>query len=258
MYVRRTMTFAAMALLGALLMGLLGCGSNSSVGPGANTTASTRAFNALVGPNTATVNFAQRSASAVIEPNVAYGTATSYTTVAAGNGVNNIVTASGAQIASASYNITPATDYTLVAYGDYTKTGTSLAPVVSQFQDSVPSASGLGTNAAVRVINVAAFTNAAYQSIDIYNNGQPLTGSGLIGVGYGNATGYASLPAGAYNITVHSDANNNLLALPATTTTQFSNLTLTAGKAYTIFAIGTDNPTFAAADPFNLVLVADD
>jgi hypothetical protein len=256
MFVRKTMTFAALSLMSALLIGLFGCGSNSSVGPGSNTTASARAFNALVGPRTATVNFDQRATTSVFEPTVAYGTATSYTTVPAGNGVNNFVTAGVATIASASYNISPNTDYTLVAYGDYTQTN-GLAPTISQFNDSIPSASSLGTNAAVRVIHVAPFTNAAYQNIDIYNAGQPLSGSGLTGIAYGNATAYESLPAGTYNITVHSHTNNALLALPTSNTT-FSNLTLTAGKAYTIFAIGTDNATFTAADPFNLVLVADD
>jgi hypothetical protein len=81
---------ALVCVPGALAAGLTGCGSSSSLGPGANTTSNYRVVNTLLvasNPTGAPINFALRTP-ATTPTTVPASTATSYINTAAGNGVN--------------------------------------------------------------------------------------------------------------------------------------------------------------------------
>src|SRR5579871_284078 len=249
MSLRKATTGVVLGLGGIVIALLSGCGGNSSLGPGANTTSQLRSINTLVCANYNTLNFAQRTASINIATGVVYGQTTSYTTVPSGNGVNDFAVQNGAVVAQNAYDLQPNSTYSLVATGDCSQSsGSGVGPALLQFTDNPPTAAQLGSNAGLRVVHVAPISNATYQTIDLYNAGQPL--NGLTNIAYGGATGYAVLPAAIYNLTLHSHANNSLLALPNATATALSSLTLSAGHSYTLFVIGTTGGV--ANEPFDV------
>ena len=238
MYLQKVNAISAFGVTGVLIALLSGCGGNSSIGPGANTTSQVRSINAQVCTTYNTVNFAQRTQTANIASGVAYGQITSYSTVPSGNGINDFVVQNSTVVAQNSYDLLPNGSYTLVATGDCSQGSASgVSPNILQYTDSPPTAAQLSANAGLRVVHVAPATASGYQVVDLYNTGLPL--AGLTNVSYGGATGYAILPAATYNLTLHSHANNNLLPLPTATTTALSSLKLASGHSYTLFIIGT-------------------
>jgi hypothetical protein len=241
-----------------MVAALVGCGgTDTSLGPSGNTTATVRAFNALVS-STTSADFAQRNQAAVLFHGVGYGQATGYTQDAAGNSLNDFIVQNGVAVTSGSGTLSPNNSYTLIAAGDASIAsggGINLGAQFLQIKDDPPSAASLNGNAAVRVVHVAPNVAVAYQTIDLYNAGLPLTG--LTNISYGSATAYVSLPAMTYNLTIHSHASNSLLALPVGTTTSLSAITFTAGKSYTLFVIGSANEP-ALNEPFDVRVVTDD
>lgn len=254
MSLRKATAGAVSLFAGALISLMSGCGGNTSIGPGANTTSNLRSVNALVCGSYNTLNIAQRTSTANIATGVVYGQSTAYSTVPSGNGVNDYAVQNSTVVAQSAFDLHPNGVYTLVAAGDCSQTaGNSAAPNLFQFTDSPPTTAQLGSNAALRVIHVAPATAAGYQTIDVYNAGLPL--ANLTNISYGNASVYATLPSATYNLTLHSHANNTLLPLPAATTTALSSLTLAAGHSYTLLILGTTGAV--PNEGFDAKLIAD-
>ena len=222
------------------LMSGCGSGSNTSLGPGGNTTSQLRSYNALVCSTYNSLDFAQRVSTALLTQGAVYGQINGYNTVPAGNGINDFAIQTGTVVAQKSFDLHPDGSYTLAAAGDCSQASASgVTPTLFQFTDTPPTTAQLSASAALRIIHLAPATAAGYQTIDVYNAGLPL--SGLTNIGYGTASVYALLPAATYNLSLHSHATNALLPVPAATTNLLASLNLAAGHVYTLFVIGTTN-----------------
>lgn len=273
MKVRNFAPLVLLSLFGAVAAGLVGCGSNSSLGPSAGTSSRVRLLNALVGGPTAGVDFynstktlnAQNSSNTNI--GVLYGTyqpATNTSTLAlyryvqATNSAtysvyaNNAFTpgASIAPLATNQFSLDPhnistsGTDtggtYTLVTYGVDNATDVT-APRLTRFVDSPPNNIPTG-QFALRVIHVApnVGTGSNY-AVSLYNEG---TKTALIGnITYGNSSSYVSFQAGSYSMSIRDGNGATVLLGPTTYTFQ-------QGLAYTLYLIGQAGNT---AQPLQII-----
>jgi hypothetical protein len=161
----------------------------------------------------------------------------------------------GTQVATAT-NALGAAYYTLALYGECSPPSgsTGLGPTLTQFTDSIP-ASLPANIAAVRVINLAPSTNAAYAQFDIYSNGAALPG--LSGVAYGTISSggaYTNVAANGlpldFQLYAHAagSTSETLVSIPTTSAGQLEGFTPTAGDVYTIFIYGSpDNGSINAS-----------
>src|SRR5215472_10288303 len=138
---RKQYLLAGLGLIGAVTLGLMGCGNESSIGPPGNATSLVRFFNVLAGTNS--VAIAQRNpATAPLVSNLGYGRTTGYFLTTAGNGIQTYALQPGTQTVLASGSVT------LYAHNQGSNPGTSTViiagvtgqaspnnPQVIQFQD---------------------------------------------------------------------------------------------------------------------------
>jgi len=226
-----------------LLSALFGCGGNSlskPLGTDPNDTNKERAFNALVGGPSATVDIAQRSANLNPTP-LAFGQNSNYITVSSGISITTNAYQSGTTIKLApEASVTMIRDfyYTEVLTGIFGTSGAT-APRLIQFSDNFPAPITAG-NVALRVVNVSPDS----PPISLYNTtGAPPTSVAIAGLGnvtYGTESksgtaDYITAAAGAYTLTVRDNAGNVLTSLGP--------VTLAGGHAYSIFVSGMVHPT---------------
>lgn len=153
---------------------------------------------------------------------VAFGTISSYLPVAAGT-YNIKVCAAGTTTCVIDANLTFADGV------KYTVAATNLLASI-EAQVITDGAVFDAANAQVRVVHFSADTPA----VDVLT--QDGTATIVNNLAYPNATGYLTLPANTYDLKVCADADNTLCPLdPAP-------LTLAAGTAYSVFAIGALTP----------------
>jgi hypothetical protein len=264
MSVRKFVPHVALSLLGALGLGLVGCGGGSS---NPNTSSNVRVVNALVGvPGSGAIDLAERSPTAYIPngQNVAYGAASKYGTVAADNvnAINIFASATGVPattLAQGSYTQTNSFYYTEVVTGVVgAAAGSATAPQVLQFTDDIPAGTIQNTqNAAVRVINASPGLPTSIQVYNDTNGPVAITDLGTIAYGHTNpaagnniATGYLIVPAGTYTFSIRDNVGN--IIAPATAGA-LTGLTLKAGTAYTIITVGSPG----TAQPFDVKVIQD-
>jgi hypothetical protein len=254
-------TFGVLAAL------LAGCGGNSSLGPGANTTSRVRVFNALGGcPGTGAVTVLQSNNSVALNPanGVAYGTASGYQLVRSGNGINTNVYTAG----TTTPPLAPQVSVDLAPHdtnsnnGTYTvavsgvcgqTTGAPAAPQIKRYIDNPGTPA---TNQALlRVVNLSPDAG----SVVLYNtSGNPpvpiaVAGFPTNGVGYlGNTDYVAVTPIAGQSFNFSLISAGQALPLPANAGVA----NLQAGNAYTLFVFGEVNPT-GGGQPLNIVLVQD-
>jgi hypothetical protein len=260
MFARKISSLFASGLMAAFAVALVGCGGDSSLGPGGNTTSQVRVLDAMASPGVAAVDIAQRTNNVYLVQNVPYGQATAYKAVASANGVNHFIYQTGTTTEVApqhQFDLSPNAVYTLAVIGDTSQAaGSTYAPQLIRIIDNRPAPSTLTNNKiAIRVINLAPSNDASLSGISLYNAGQPITG--LTGVTYGNATNYVTLPiSGAFSFSVNNSTSNNPIALPAATVSGLAAATLTPGKSYSLVVLGIPG----AANPgnaLNAVLLTD-
>lgn len=231
---------ALLALLGIFAL-VVGCGDPQAV----NDFTIARMMNALVGiPNNANVDFVS-SRSVQTAQNVAFGGITPYKQGPYG-AANLAVRTTGTQTVLAgptSINPTPLKNNTIVVSGVVGGQGT-LAPRIFDITDTLPANSGGGQTTVVRLVNLSPDSGP----IDLYYDTAvpvpPATAKPLIGLTnltYGHASDYVIVPTGANGsvyLEIHDHLTGALIPTPILNRGFFS----VSGKAYTIFAMGLQNP----------------
>lgn len=256
----------AVALVGACALTLVGCGGGDGpVSP--NDSSKVRVFNAVVGSPDASgaVNVYQRGAKLTLTP-VGFGTAqpagqltqgNNYGTVASGTGIDTFIYGVTSQAALPNsitkVDFTRLFNYTLVPYGIFNTTtpDPNFPAKILRLDDSIPNITGTN-NAAFRVVNIA----PGSPNLTVYNiSGTPPTAiavGGLSNISYGNTSGYITLPAGNYNLSLRDAVSGTAFATPTDTTA----ISLQAAHAYTLFVIGQPNAV-APNQPFDARFVLD-
>jgi hypothetical protein len=252
-YTRKSYVLAAFGGVGALLLGLFGCGGGSSLskpfGTNPNDTNKERAFNALIDVPGGNVDIVQRGVD-LGGQSVLYGQATGYATVASGIAVKTNVFQAGTQ-----NRLAPEGSSTMVRDFFYTEAAIGViggaggqAPRLIQIADNFPDLSS-GNNAAIRLVNFS----PGSPGLSLFNTaGSPPTAVAVIGataISYGTASGYVVVAGGSYNFTIRDNAGN-VLATVGPQTLQF-------GHAYTLFARGRVNAP-AGSPPFIFTFVQDE
>jgi hypothetical protein len=122
----------------------------------------------------------------------------------------------------------PGMSHTLIAAGQI---GSMVSPpILVLLTDVIPTTATSSTTLAfLRVINLVPVASAATMPISVYSSGAPILG--LSDIGYGNATGYTSVPAGSLALTV-SDPQSGAQVSPSSLAGATN---LIAGKAYTLY-----------------------
>ncbi len=231
---RRIGWISAGCALSFMSLGILGCGSNNSLGPGANTTSKERVFNGLIGgPGNGTVDVFQRNV-AIDQPAVPFGGVSSYVTVAAGNGVDTNVYLGGTSASPLapvnSVNLSPNTNYTIGVVGISGQTTGPTRTQIIQYTDTPPNLTG-NANAEVRIIN--ALPNSPTGGISLYNGASNTVITGFSNIAYPNDSGYQGIPAGSYSLVARDNAGNTIATA--------AGATLAAGHAYTLVLTGQGN-----------------
>ncbi len=162
--------------------------------------------------------------------NVAFGTISAYTPVPAGNHAIKVC-ATGSTVCPI--------DVPALAVADgkkYTIAATNmLASIEAKVIEDAP-ASG-SESAQIRVVHFSADT----PTVDVINTADA---SKLVtNLAYGSASPYLSVPANTYNVKVCANANNAVCPLGPLP------LTVAAGTAYSVFAIGSLNALLATMPP---------
>ena len=220
-------------------LALSGCQNGTS----APSDAIVRAFNADVCSTEPSISYATGATDASFLSNVPYGSPTAYTGVQPSSTAPIYAEINGKSISTINAALNSNANYTEAVIGECGATG-SLAPKLIQIQDNIPGAA-LGTNVAVRVVNLAPSTNAAYQSYDLYNGSTPVTQ--LSNVAYGgqsnNGTYYSiSDSAGTpFDFVIYSHATGQ--PAPVSNASALAAHSLTDGQPYTIFLYGTPDGT---------------
>lgn len=239
-------------------IGLAGCGSgNNSLGPGGNTTSRVRMFNALACPDASSLDVAERTNTEIAFSGVGYSQATDYVTLPSGNGINHFILKAGTRTEEAPQTpltLKPNTNYTFAAIGDCAQTISALSPKLIELTDTVPNSLN-GSMISIRLVNITPSADLTTESVDLYNQGQPIGGLG--GVLYGKASEYVTLPSGPnYDFTVRTTGSHNPVTIPANSLSTLNSDAAMGGGAYTVFLIGEINGS-AAAGPLNIKIVKD-
>ena len=237
---RKILLTGAFCALSALSVGLWGCGTSNSLGPGANTVSKVRVFNGLIGgPGNGAVDIVQRNV-AINQASVSFGGLSPYITVAAGNGVNTNVyqggTTANPLAPQNSVNLSPNTSYTLGIVGISGQTSGATRTQLVEYTDSPPSLTG-NANAEVRLIN--AVPNSPTGGASLFNAASNTVISGFSNIAYPSDSGYQAVPPGSYNLIARDNAGNTLATV--------NGVNLTAGHAFTLMLIGQTNGGSPAA-----------
>ncbi|MDW8206534.1 MAG: DUF4397 domain-containing protein [Chloroherpetonaceae bacterium] len=250
-------TGRVLPILGALLTIaalLTGCGG----GGGGQRNARVRYFNALIGvTGNGSVDFLSprgnttiRQAGPVAYGGIAPSVGVLLLPLDAGSETFQ-VTAAGTtspQLAALTATMTAGTGYLVAVSGIVGQTD-ARAPRLAILTDNLPAIGS--TQAALRLVHLAPDA----PPVDLFNtplNGQPAPITGLTNLAYGNASTYALVPAGNYNLSVRVAGTGTVVPTQSST----SPIGLVGGKAYTIFAIGLVNPG-TGQPAFDVRLVAD-
>jgi hypothetical protein len=178
--------------------------------------------------------------------NVSFGTVSDYLDVSSGTRTVTITAADDpeAVVFEGDVEVEADTNYTVAAVGEVTEgAATSFGPVVLEDNATEPDAE----EAAVRLAHLS--PDAPAVDVTVAATGDALFDN----VSYGNATDYATVPAGNYTLEVRPDTESNDGDVVAT-----FNVSLEGGTAYTAFAVGYLDPDDAPADtPFDLIVATD-
>jgi hypothetical protein len=267
---RKLSVAGALCLLTAFVIGLIGCGGNSTfLGPGSNTVSNVRVFNGLIGSNAngangINVRLRQASTTSVNVTPVVYNAASANHQTSSGDGQNTYLFLSNSQtpIATQSLDFAPnditanTTGQLLIATGVVGQTGIGIQPQILRVPTSVPIAlirtnGNPNSNALLRVVNAAPGTNG----ITLYNEQGPVPFTDLSNITFGNyssggqtSSNYATLTAGSYNITVRDSQSGGILV-------NSLNVTLQPGDAYTLVVLG--SPVSVYSTPVTVALLQD-
>lgn len=243
---------AGMAVILAAL--LTGCGGDNSIGPSANATSRVRVFNAL-GNNSGSIDVLTSSNSVALNASggVAYGTASNYQLVRAGNDVNAAAYPTGTTTTPLATNSSignlnshtagqnDGTETVIVAGVVGQAANTGFGPQILRFIDEPNPPTD---QAQIRVINLVPATG----SLVLYNGSVVVPGLPTNGVTYGSGTGYANVSlVGGQNFSLNAYVGSQaLLTTPVA-------VTLQPGYAYTVFVFGGG----VSGQPVNMVVIQD-
>ena len=145
MLARKFTSSLSLALAGAFVLAIGGCGTGS----GSNATV--RAIDATVCPSATSLNFALSSSTTTpFATSVGFGTVSQYVGQAAATGEYALSTNNTVIAQNTSASVIAGNKYTIASTGDcdYTTTNPALAAQIVQFTDVIPSSSTLGTTSA--------------------------------------------------------------------------------------------------------------
>lgn len=265
MVLRKSGLFGGIAAVVLALL-IAGCGGNSSLGPSANSNSRVRVFNALQGsPGTGAIDVLQSNNSVNLNPggSVNYGVASPYVLIRSGNGINTNVYQTGTTTnplaPQVSIDLTPHDTgsnngtYTVVVAGVAGQNAGNTTPQIIRLIDN-PATPAAG-QALIRFVNlspdagnVTLFNTSGNPPVAVAIPGQPGNG-----IAYNVTTDYLTVTpvnGQAFNLGVFTGGQS--LTLPNNAGT----VTLTAGKAYTIYLIGEVTPA-NGGQPLNLIVAED-